>query len=182
MSQSASFALKDIVNECDLSAYAEQIVLTCEEGLRIGIQTNQQNYQVRLMSIIGLCLSDWLRGAEQGQQQRCIDWMYGLVEPYFQKLSEMAQLVQTDKSTQLLTCHIINLMSQLMLSLVQRQKRNNELLDDSTAVGSANNSTFLSSVGDTNANGSFGSQKILNDHANASIDSQGTSSRVSLFF
>ena len=30
VTQSASFALKDIINECDLSAYADQIITTCQ--------------------------------------------------------------------------------------------------------------------------------------------------------
>jgi hypothetical protein len=32
VTQSASFALKDIVNDCDLSSYAEQIIQTCQVG------------------------------------------------------------------------------------------------------------------------------------------------------
>jgi len=116
VTQSASFALKDIINDCDLSAYSDQIILTCQECLKKG--TVAQNYEVRLMSIIGLCLSDLL----------CIDmaraqaWLSQIVDPYLVKLAELSQLKTVDKPTQALTCHILNLISQLMSSIVQRQK------------------------------------------------------------
>lgn len=146
VTQSASFALKDIVNECDLCQYAEQIISTCQECLKMG--TNSPNYEVRLMSIIGLCLSDLLKV----EMQRTLDWLFSIIDPYLIKLNELAQLRQTDKITQSLTCHIINLLSQLMSSLITRQKRNNDMCADDS---NTNNSTFLSQQ-NTSLNQSYG--------------------------
>lgn len=70
------------------------------------------------MSIIGLCISDLL----------CIDtaraqgWLNQILEPYIVKLNELSQLTSTDKQTTQLTCHILNMISQLLSSIVQRQK------------------------------------------------------------
>ena len=151
VTQSASFALKDIINDCDLSAYSDQIILTCQVGLPLKFLiaklklsyffSNQeclkkgtvaQNYEVRLMSIIGLCLSDLL----------CIDmaraqaWLSQIVDPYLVKLAELSQLKTVDKPTQALTCHILNLISQLMSSIVQRQKTYNDEMQNSTNLTS----------------------------------------------
>lgn len=116
VTQSASFALKDIINDCDLSQFSDQIIQTCIECLKLG--TVAYNYEVRLMSIIGLCLSDLL----------CIDmaraqgWLDQIIEPYIIKLNELSQLKSVDKHQQVQTCHVLNLVSQLLSSIVQRQK------------------------------------------------------------
>lgn len=134
VTQSASFALKDIINDCDLSAYSDQIIMTCQECLKLG--SVAQNYEVRLMSIIGLCLSDLL----------CIDvtrsqtWLTQILEPYIIKLNELSLLKTIDKPTQQLTCHILNLISQLLSSIVQRQKTFHE--ENSNLTNSLSNSTM----------------------------------------
>lgn len=160
VTQSASFALKDIVNECDMCQYAEQIIQTCQECLKQGSLAH--NYEVRLISIIGLCLSDLLKV----EMQRTIDWLFNIIEPYVQKLAELSQLQQTDKQTQSLTCHIINLLSQLMSSLIQRQQSNSDL-----AVGDSdythNNSTFSNHQQQENTSASFHSKH--NDSLNSSL-------------
>ena len=38
VTQSASFALKDIINDCELSAYADQIIVTCLVSFSVFIQ------------------------------------------------------------------------------------------------------------------------------------------------
>jgi hypothetical protein len=119
VTQSASFALKDIINECDLSAYADQIITTCQESLKSGQVAH--NYEVRLISICGMCVSDLLLI----DYQRSINWLQLILEPYLVKLNELAQLKQTDKVTQTQTCHILNLLSQFMSSLIQRQQTHN---------------------------------------------------------
>ncbi|CAF0805984.1 unnamed protein product [Brachionus calyciflorus] len=133
VTQSASFALKDIINDCDLSSYAEQIIATSQEALKSC--TVAQNYEIRLMSIIGMCLSDLL----SVEYQRAINWLQNIVEPYIIKLTELSQLKQTDKNTQSATCHILNLLSQLMSSLIQRSQNHN-----STDLMAANDSTASS--------------------------------------
>ena len=45
VTQSASFALKDIIMECDLSLYADQIISTCQECLKGGV-CGAQSYEV----------------------------------------------------------------------------------------------------------------------------------------
>jgi len=116
VTQSASFALKDIINDCDLSNYSDQIISTCQECLNKGVVAH--NYEVRLMSIIGLCISDLL----------CLDvaraqvWLTQVLQPYILKLDELSKLTVVDKPTQQLTCHILNMISQLLSSIVQRQK------------------------------------------------------------
>jgi hypothetical protein len=120
VTQSASFALKDIINDCELSAYADQIIITCQECLKMNGVAH--NYEVRLMSIIGLCLSDLLLI----DLNRSLIWLQNIIEPYLIQLNELAHLSVVDKQTQTLTCHILNLLSQLMSSVVQRQKLHNE--------------------------------------------------------
>ncbi|RNA37481.1 importin-13 isoform X1 [Brachionus plicatilis] len=100
------------------------------EALKAGFVA--QNYENRIMSIIGMCLSDLLIV----EYQKSINWLQSIVEPYILKLGELAQLKQIDKNTQSLTCHILNLVSQLMSSLIQRQQNHNStdiMANDSTA-------------------------------------------------
>lgn len=115
-----------------------------------------QNYENRLMSIVGMCLSDLLTV----EYQRAIGWIQSIVEPYVIKLSELAQLKQTDKSTQSMTCHILNLLSQLMSSLIQRQQNQNTndmINNDSTASSVQDiNSSFQSNIGAGGASGGNG--------------------------
>lgn len=118
VTQSASFALKDIIMECDLSQYADQIISTCQECLKIGICA-AQNYEVRLMSIIGICISDLL----QVDLDRSLNWLQLIIEPYIIKLDELANLKGViDKQQQAMTCHVLNMLTQLMTSLIQRQR------------------------------------------------------------
>ncbi len=70
------------------------------------------------MSIIGLCLSDLLLV----DKVRTENWLTQILEPYIIKLNELSQLKAVDKQLQQLTCHILNLISQLLSSIVQRQK------------------------------------------------------------
>ncbi len=138
VTQSASFALKDIINDCDLSKYADEVIHGCDECLKSGTLVN--NYEVRLMSIIGLALSDLLNV----DIQRAINWIDKIVNPYIVKLDELAKLQvyilsfflsffsnqfnsfkAIDKNIQFLTCHILNLISQLLSSL-SSNNRNNE--------------------------------------------------------
>jgi hypothetical protein len=141
VTQSASFALKDIISDCDLAGYSDQIITTCEECLA---EANvAQNYEVRLMSIIGLCLSDLFTI----DTQRSFNWLNRLVEPYLQRLVHLASQTQVDKVSQQLTCHILNLLSQLMSSLLQRQTTHNNNNDDSSClVTSATNNNTTSSI------------------------------------
>lgn len=115
-----------------------------------------QNYESRLMSIMGMCLSDLL----VVDRQRAISWLETIIQPYLVKLTELSQLKQTDKNTQSLTCHLLNLVSQLMSSLIQRQQNhsNNEYFtqNDSTA----------SSVQDINASFQSTSQQQATNQAN----------------
>ena len=94
-----------------------------------------QNYENRLMSIIGMCLSDLLIV----EYQKSINWLQNIVEPYIVKLTELSQIKQADKNAQQTTCHILNLLSQLMQSLIQRQQNHN-----STDIMTANDSTVSS--------------------------------------
>ena len=55
-----------------------------------------QNYEVRIMSIIGLCLSDLL----VVDSQRTMQWLNMIVEPYLNKLNELAQLTEVTLSNQ----------------------------------------------------------------------------------
>jgi hypothetical protein len=86
VTQSASFALKDIINDCDLSKYSDQVISACDECLKAGTLVN--NYEVRLMSIIGLSLSDLLNV----DMQRAIGWINNVINPYIIKLDELARL------------------------------------------------------------------------------------------
>ena len=86
VTQSASFALKDIINDCDLSKYADDVISACDGCLKSGSLVN--NYEVRLMSIIGLALSDLL----SIDVQRSLNWINSVVNPYIEKLSELAKL------------------------------------------------------------------------------------------
>ena len=118
VTQSASFALKDIIMECDLSQYADQIISTCQECLKMGL-CSAQNYEVRLMSIIGICISDLL----QVDLDRSLNWLQLIIEPYIIKLDELGNLKGViDKQQQAMTCHVLNMLTQLMSSLIQRQR------------------------------------------------------------
>ena len=86
VTQSASFALKDIINDCDLSKYADEVILACDQCLKSANLVN--NYEVRLMSIIGLSLSDLI----SVDIQRVINWINKIVNPYIMKLDELAKL------------------------------------------------------------------------------------------
>jgi hypothetical protein len=120
VTQSASFALKDVIMECDLSSYAAEIIETCQQALGTAAPCQAQNYQVRLISIIGICLSDLI----QVDLTRALTWLQLIIEPYLLKLNDLSQLSQVviDKQNLALTCHLINLLTQLMSSLIQRQQ------------------------------------------------------------
>lgn len=120
VTQSASFALKDIINDCELSSFADQIIITCQECLKMNAVAH--NYEVRLMSIIGLCLSDLLAV----DLDRALVWLQTVIDPYLVKLNELAHLKQVDKQAQAMTCHVLNMLSQLMSAVLQRQKIHNE--------------------------------------------------------
>ena len=120
VTQSASFALKDIINDCDLSKYADEVINACDECLKSGTLVN--NYEVRLMSIIGLALADLLHV----DMQRAVNWINSVINPYIVKLDELAKLQVIDKHTQHLTCHILNLISQLLSSLSSNNRNSNE--------------------------------------------------------
>lgn len=92
------------------------LILTKKECLKLG--TVAHNYEVRLMSIIGLCLSDLLLV----DKARCQNWLEQILEPYLIKLNELSQLKTVDKQQQQITCHVLNMISQLLSSIVQRQK------------------------------------------------------------
>jgi hypothetical protein len=98
------------------------------------------NYEVRLMSIIGLCISDLL----VIDMERSLRWLQTIIEPFILKLNELALLKTTDKQSQANTCHVINLTSQLMSSLIQRQKshEDNETHDESSI--SVSNASLVS--------------------------------------
>lgn len=70
------------------------------------------------MSIIGMSISDLLTI----DQERTLAWLNEILEPQLNKLNELAQVTIVDKHTQSLTCHTLNLLSQFMSSLVQRQQ------------------------------------------------------------
>lgn len=86
VTQSASFALKDIINDCDLSKYADDIINACNDCLKLG--TLVHNYEVRLMSIIGLALSDLLTV----NLQHALNWINIIVNPYMVKLEELSKI------------------------------------------------------------------------------------------
>ena len=97
-----------------------------------------QNYEVRLMSIIGLCLSDLL----VVDMQRSIEWLFSIADPYINKLNELSVLKSVDKQAQIQTCHLLNLLSQLITSLVQRQKANTEDISANSTSQSFSSSTL----------------------------------------
>ena len=53
---------------------------------------------------------------------RAQGWLDQIIEPYIIKLNELSQLKSVDKHQQVQTCHVLNLVSQLLSSIVQRQK------------------------------------------------------------
>lgn len=125
VTQSASFALKDIINDVDLSQYADQIITTCQECLKTGSLI--QNYEVRLMSIIGLSISDVLNI----DLQRAVNWVGSVIQPYLTQLEELLKLQQFDKQTQALTCHILNQLSTLLSSLSNRSHHDSLVVETS---------------------------------------------------
>jgi hypothetical protein len=120
--------------------------LIFKECLKMGSITH--NYEVRLMAIIGLCISDLLLV----DLDRSLNWLQAILEPYLAKLAELAQLKALDKAEQSLTCHLLNLLTQLMSSLIQRQKTHMENMYDESSQSQINNSNmFNSSTGELNA-------------------------------
>ncbi len=87
VAQSASFALKDIVNDCDLATYADDIINTCHECLRNGTLL-QHSYDIRLMAIIGLCVADLLKH----NTQKAFNWINVILTPMVVKLEELSKL------------------------------------------------------------------------------------------
>lgn len=83
-----------------------------------------------------MCLSDLLTI----DHQRTLTWLQVILEPYLIKLSELAQLKQADKQAISVTCHLLNLVSQLMSSLVQRQQNNLTQTSSDLIVTSQNDS------------------------------------------
>lgn len=113
------------------------------------MNTLAHNYEVRLMSIIGLCLSDLL----VVDLDRALVWLQTVIDPYLVKLNELAHLKQVDKQSQAMTCHVLNMLSQLMAAVVQRQKIHNEE-NASAASTSANltNTSFNNTANTTTNN------------------------------
>ena len=107
------------------------------------------NYEVRLISICGMCLSDLLLV----DYQKSINWLTFILEPYLLKLNELALLKQTDKITQAQTCHILNLVSQFMSSLIQRQQSHNG--DESNNTQNESVSIGNTSFNNGNASGNI---------------------------
>jgi type IV secretory pathway TrbF-like protein len=91
-----------------------------------------QNYEVRLMSIIGLCISDLLQVDLDGS----LNLLQSIIEPYIIKLDELSNLKEVvDKHQQAMTCHMLNMLTQLMSSLIQRQRSHED-----ESIGSQNQS------------------------------------------
>jgi hypothetical protein len=114
------------------------------------------NYEVRLISICGMCVSDLLLI----DYQRSINWLQLILEPYLTKLGELAQLKQTDKQTQVQSCHILNLLSQFMSSLIQRQQTHNS--DESLSL---QNDSYIAAA-NTSINGSLNNGNASNNANN----------------
>jgi hypothetical protein len=95
-----------------------------------------------------MCLSDLMLV----DYPRSINWMQAILEPYLVKLNDLAQLKQLDKITLNQTCHILNLLSQFMSSLIQRQQthNNNENEHDTSSSSFINNSLNVSHNANTN--------------------------------
>lgn len=70
------------------------------------------------MSICGTCISDLLLV----DYQRSLNWLQIIIDPYLLKLNELAMVKQLDKQIQTQTCHTLNLLSQLMSAMIQRQQ------------------------------------------------------------
>jgi hypothetical protein len=87
VAQSASFALKDIINDCDLALYADEIIKTCNECLQNG-SLIQHSYDIRLMAIIGLSIADLL----QHDIQKPYNWIDTIITPLLNKLDELSKL------------------------------------------------------------------------------------------
>jgi hypothetical protein len=87
VAQSASFALKDIINDCDLILYADEIIKTCNECLQSGALL-QHSYDIRLMAIIGLSIADLL----QHDSQKSFNWINVIITPLIFKLDELSYL------------------------------------------------------------------------------------------
>lgn len=114
------------------------------------------------MSIIGMCLSDLLTM----DYQRSIGWLQVILEPYLMKLDELAQLKQTDKVTQSMTCHMLNLLSQFMSSLIQRQQShaNNDLIATNSTGSSFQdmNNSFTGGAAGASSSGNMSEKAIVN--------------------
>lgn len=106
-----------------------------------------------------MCLSDLL----VVEYQKSINWLQNLIEPYIIKLSELAQLKQTDKNTQSLTCHILNLLSQLMSSLIQRQQNHNstDIMTANDSTASSANTSFQLGIGHSSMVNSSNDEKAI---------------------
>jgi hypothetical protein len=87
VAQSASFALKDIINDCDLTLYADEIIKTCNECLQNG-SLLQHNYDIRLMAIISLAVSDML----QHDSNKSFNWINTIVAPLIVKLDDFSKM------------------------------------------------------------------------------------------
>ena len=101
-----------------------------------------------------MCVSDLLLV----DYQRSINWLQLILEPYLAKLGELAQLKQTDKLSQTQSCHILNLLSQFMSSLIQRQQTHN--LEDSC---SQNDSSYANTSVNASLNGGSTSANASNE-------------------
>ncbi len=77
---------------------------------------------------------------------RSLVWLQNIIDPYLIKLTELAQLKSVDKQAQTLTCHVLNLLSQLMSSVVQRQKLHNEEAAATSAGSASGNFTANNSL------------------------------------
>ena len=101
-----------------------------QECLRTGQLAS--NYEVRLMSIVGLCLQDLF----PSDMQRTVDWLNAVVDPYIQRVRELAELTppHIDKHTQALTCHLLNMFTQLISSLIPREKSFGGGCDESSST------------------------------------------------
>jgi hypothetical protein len=113
------------------------------------------------MSIIGMCLSDLLTI----DYQQKIGLLQLILEPYLLKLGELAELRQTDKQSQSMTCHLLNLLSQFMTSLIQRQQNhaNNDLI--STSINTSQGADSSSFLGNSSASIGVPSPNVLNERA-----------------
>ena len=115
-------------------------------------------FKVRLMSIVGICISDLL----QVDLDRSISWLQLTIEPYLFKLNELANLkADIDKHQQAVTCHLLNMLTQLMSSLTQRQRSHPEETFDSSIQSHLPNESLNQSTNQIK-NSNHNEKKIVN--------------------